>query len=186
MQTTLSNEAVGACDILIEEQQRIKNLFRKFEDAESDRQKKAAGDECVRAIEVVLALEEELFYPSVRRTLGERQRVVQALAAHQVAKLLIKEVKSLSAGEQYNARFALLKDNLTQHFESEYAELFPRVERSSMDVAQLGRDMILFKDRMIEDQPSRITARRIAAVASVLAAVGAGIWLARRASSSGR
>lgn len=186
MQTTLNTEAVGACGVLIEEQQRIKKYFHKFEETESDRQKKAVGDECVRAIEVVIALEEELFYPSVRRTLGERQRVVQALAANQVAKLLIKELKSLSAGEQYNARFTLLKDNLTQHFESMDAEILPRVDKSSMDVDQLGRDMLQFKGRLIEAQPLPLSARKIAAVASVVAAIGAGIWMARRASSSGR
>lgn len=186
MQPTLNTGAVGACGVLIEEQQRIKKHFRRFEEAESDRQKKTIGDECVRAIEVVIALEEELFYPSVRRTLGERQRVVQALAANQVAKLLIKELKSLSAGEQYNARFTLLKDNLTQHFESMDAEILPRVDRSSMDVEQLGRDMLQFKGRLAQDRPLRMSPGRIAAVASVLAAIGAGIWMARRSSAAGR
>lgn len=52
---------------------------------------------------------------------------------------LIEELKSRSAGEQDNARFSLLKDNLKQHFESVDAEIFPRVDRSSLDVEQLGR-----------------------------------------------
>jgi len=183
MQTTLNTEAAGACGVLIEEQQRIKKYFRKFEESASDRQRKSVGDECVRAIEVVIALEEELFYPSVRRSLGERQRVVQALAANQVAKLLIKELKSLSAGEQYNARFTLLKDNLTQHFESMDAEILPRVDRSSMDVDQLGRDMLQFKDRLVKAHPLGMSPQKLAAVASVIAAIGAGIWMARRASN---
>lgn len=190
MQSMLTKEVGGACDILIKEQQRIKDYFRRYEEAESDRQKKTIGDECLRAIDVVIALEEELFYPAVRRSIGERQRVVQALAANQVAKLLIKELKTLPGGEQYNARFALLKENLTQHFESEDAEIFPRVDRSSMDLDRLGGEMLQFKARLVHDQSTGFSRQGIVAVAAGVAAIGTAIgtalWLARRGSTSRR
>lgn len=184
MKSMLTKETVGACDVLNEEQRRIKDYFHEFEDTDSDRRKKAVGDKCLRAVEIAIALEEELFYPAVRRSLGERQRVVQALAANQVAKLLIKELKALPAGEQYNARFELLKENLAQHFESVGADMFPRVGRSSMDLDRLGQDMIELKERLARAEFG--TGRKIAGVAAGVAAIGTAVWLARRNSARSR
>ncbi len=184
MKSIMTKETRGACDVLNEEQRCIMEYFREFDDAESPRRKKAVGDESLRAIEVVIDLEEELFYPAVRRSLGERQRVVQALAANQVAKLLIKELKALPAGEQYNARFELLKENLAQHFESLGVDLFPRVDRSSMDLEGLGRDLIQLKTRLAR---ARFGMRRkVAGVAAGVAAIGTAVWLARRESARSR
>lgn len=181
MKNILTKESGGACDILNEEQRCIMDYFREFDDAESPRRKKAVGDESLRAIESVIALEEELFYPAVRRSLGERRQVVQALAANQVAKLLIKELKGLPAGAHYNARFELLKENLAQHFENMSAEMFPRVDRSSMDLERLGQEMVQLKDRLARSRFGR--GRKLAGIAAGVAALGSAVWLTRRDSS---
>lgn len=181
MQIMSRNEgAVGACDSLIEEQQGIKSLFRKFDEAETDNQKKSIGDACLRAIEVTIALEEEVLYPSVRRTLGERQRVVQALASNQVSKLLLKELKAIPAGEQYNARFTLLKDNVAQHFETVSSEIFPKIDESSIDAAQFTKDLLVFKGRFLRSMPPAYGKKRVVAVAAGILAVAGAVWLMRR------
>lgn len=180
MQIMSRNESAGACGVLIEEQQSIKSLFRKFDEAEGDSQKKSIGDACLRAIEVTIALEEEVLYPSVRRTLGERQRVVQALASNQVSKLLVKELKAMPAGEQYNARFTLLKDNVAQHFDTVGAEIFPKVDESSIDAEQFGKELLTFKGRFMRTMPATYNKKRVAAVAAGVLAVAGAVWLMRR------
>lgn len=180
MQIMSRTEGAGACGVLIDEQQSIKSLFRKFDEAESDGQKKSIGDSCLRAIEMTIALEEEVLYPSVRRTLGERQRVVQALASNQVSKLLIKELKTMPAGENYNARFTLLKDNIVQHFETVDAEIFPKLEDSSIDPEQFDRELVAFKGRFLRTLPSAYNTKRVATVAAGVVAVAGVLWLMRR------
>lgn len=180
MQIMSRNESAGACGMLIEEQQSIKSQFRKFDEAEIDAQKKSIGDACVRALEVTIALEEEVLYPSVRRTLGERQRVVQALASNQVSKLLMKELKAMPAGEQYNARFTLLKDNVVQHFETVSAEIFPKLDESSIDAEQFGKELLVFKGRFMRSMPSSYSKKRVAAIAAGIVAVAGAVWLMRR------
>ncbi len=152
METTLI-ESITATDVLRKEHQSIKDLFRQFDDASSDRQKKSVGDSASGRIETYTTLEEELFYPAVRRHVGERQRVVQALAALQVAKLLMKELKGLNGGEHYNARFNLLKDNIIQHIDEAEAEILPRVEKSDVDLQQLARQMFELKGRVASRLP---------------------------------
>lgn len=171
----LTTEEFGATEILKQEHQRIKDLFRQFEDAASDRQKKTIGDAALREIEAQTCLSEEVFYPAVRRQLGERQRVVQAEAAHEVAKVLIKELKGLSAGEHYNARFDLLKTNVRQQIEEAESELLPRVEKSDIDLEQLGRDMLELKVRLAQSD-TRMILRRTGVAALSLVAVGAVAW----------
>ena len=179
METTLTAGAT-ATDVLRTEHQSIKDLFRQFDDASSDRQKKSIGDACLRKIETHILLKEELFYPAVRRYVGERQRVVQALAALQVAKLLVKELKALPAGEHYNARFNLLKENIVQHFDEESSEMLPRVEKSDVDLEQLADKMIAMKSRVAPSRFGNVDGKTVAAVAAGAAAIGIAAWAISR------
>ena len=179
METTLKQGA-AVTDFLRNEHQTIKDFFRQFDDAASDRQKKSIGDACLRQIDSHIILKEDVFYPAVRRSIGERQRVVQALAALQVAKLLIKELKSLSGGEHYNARFELLKENIIQHFDEENVEMIPLVEKSEMDLEQLGDRMIEMKSRATPFAADRFNAKTVGAVAAGAAVIGVAAWLYNR------
>ena len=188
METTLI-ENMTATDVLRKEHESIKARFRQFDDATSDRQKKSVGDSCLRQIETYTALEEELFYPAVRRYVGERQRIIQAQAALQVAKILIKELKGLPGGEHYNARFNLLKDNIVQHIEEDEAEILPRVEKSDVDLQQLAQQMFALKGRVSPSLPSlleNIDGRTVAVVAAGATVLGVAAWLVSRFRSNGR
>ena len=179
METTIL-EGISATDVLRNEHQIIKDMFRQFDDATSDRQKKSIGDDCLRQIETHVVVKEELFYPAVRRYVGERQRVVQALAALQVAKLLIKELKSIPGGEHYNARFDLLKENIIQHIDEENAEMLPLVEKSDMDLPQLGQQMLVLKDRVTPSRFRNIKGQTVAGVAAGAAVIGIVAYLVNR------
>ncbi|MFI5348466.1 MAG: hemerythrin domain-containing protein [Elusimicrobiota bacterium] len=176
METTVI-EGIAATDVLRQEHQSIKDLMRQFEDATTDRQKKSIGDAALRLIEVYTMLQEELFYPAVRRSVGERQRVVQALAALQVAKLLIKELKGLSGGEHYNARFNILKENIVQHVDEAERDILPRLENAKMDLQQLAQQMIELKGRVKQRLSQRFDGRTFAAVAAGATVIGVAAFL---------
>lgn len=177
---TMLIEELGATDLLKKEHKRIKDFFRQFEDATSDRQKKLIGDNTLREIEVHAALEEEVFYPAVRRFVGERQQVVQALASHHVAKFLIKELKNQLAGEHYNACFELLKDNVLQHIEDEEAEMLPHVESSDMDLRKVAEDMVSLKESFIAGKTRFTRGQKIAMAVAGVAAVGGIAYAVKR------
>jgi hypothetical protein len=173
-------EGITATDVLRKEHQSIKDLFRQFDDASSDRQKKSVGDASLRLIEAYTVLQEELFYPAVRRSIGERQRVVQALASLQVAKLLVKELKGLSGGERYNARFNLLKDNVIQHIDEAEAEILPRVEKSDVDLQQMAQQMYALKNRVAPSLYQKIDGRTVAAIAAGATVIGVAAYFVNR------
>ncbi len=177
MLMTEETGATGATEILKTEHQNIKDLFRKFDETASDRQKKSIGDAAIREIETQACLAVEVFYPAVRRQVGERQRIVQAKASHEVARLLIKELKGLSAGEQYNARFDLLKSSVTQQMDEEEAELIPRVEKSDLDLELLGKEMFQMKSRITQNDKKAFLRKTGAITLGVVAAAGVVAWL---------
>lgn len=182
MTATMIRE-LGAVELLQKEHEVIKGLFRQFEDATSDRQKKTIGDTCLRAIETYIAMKEDIFYPAVRRHLGERRLIVHALAAHQVAKLLINELKDMASGERYVARFAVLKENVLQLIDEEENEMLPRVEKFELDHHDVAVEMLRHKSRVAPFGYS-FGSRKIATTLAVAAAVGAVVWYAKRSSSS--
>lgn len=172
---TFTTEEIGATEILKKEHQNIKDLFRQFDDAVSNRQKKSIGDAALREIEAQTCLAEDVFYPAVRRQVGERQRVMQALAGHDVTKLLVKELRALPAGEQYNGRFDLLKSNVLQLIDNEESELMPRVEQSQIDLERLGKEMLQVKTRITQNGRKAFF-RKTGAVTLGLVAIGAVAW----------
>jgi ElaB/YqjD/DUF883 family membrane-anchored ribosome-binding protein len=167
----LMTEETGAIAVLKNQHQTIKDLFRQFEDAATDRQKKSIGDAALREVEALTHQAEEIFYPAVRR-LGERKGVVRAQAAHAIAKLIIKELKLLAAGEHFNTRFEVLMSNVRHQIDEVEAELVPLIEKSEVDLEQLGSEMIELKGR-IASRNRNAMLRKSGAIALGVAAVGA-------------
>jgi hemerythrin superfamily protein len=169
-----------AVNVLTRDHDVIRDLFEEAEAAETDLRKKLVGDRCLREIEAHTRLEKKVFYPAVRRDLGENELVAQALAEHDAAQRLIDEMKELPAGERYNVRFRALREIILAHFEEEETSLLPLVENSDMDIEQLGAQLLTKRSRLAPRRPAEPGAVNVAAVAAVVGAVGAGIWLARR------
>jgi len=137
-----------ATELLIQDHELIKSLFRQAEEAAADERRKKIGDRCVREIEIHSLLEKKIFYPAVRRDLGEERLVAQALVEHEAAERLVNELKGLAAGERYNTRLRALREIVEPHIEEESAGMLPRVENSDMDIEALGEQMLELKRRI--------------------------------------
>jgi hemerythrin superfamily protein len=185
MQTALT-EGVNVADILRKDHQVIAELFLRGGAAASDQRKKVIGDRCLRRIEAHALLEEKIFYPAVRRDLGEDRLVAQALAGHAAARRIIDELKELPAGARYNDRFRALRDLLFSHIDEEETVMLPRVEKSDMDIEQLGAQLLEKKRRLASGAAEGAGLRSVAAAAAVVAIAGAAAWLAVRASGGRR
>lgn len=154
----MESESGGACELLILEQERVAERFRRLDDAEGVRRRNAAGDDVLAAAEVVLDLEEHLLCPAVRRTLGAGRGTEQILASGRTARHVIAELRTLPAGERSAARFARLKEILARHFEVERGGLFPAVSGSPLDLERLGGEMLEFKARLDQARSRRLFA----------------------------
>ena len=158
----------GACGVLLGEHRRFEDQVLRFKRTEGRRRRKAAGDECLAAVEAVLALEEQLFCPAVRGVLGSRLGTAQVLSAGRAARGRIAEVRAMPAGEEYDARFLALADGLARHFAGERSGIIPLAARADLDAERLGGAMAEFRERFARARAGGLGRRCLRAVSALL------------------
>ncbi len=163
MDSAAVEDAGGACATLLAEQRRVEDGFRRLDAARGARARKAAADDLLDAVELVLALEEQLLHPAVRRTFGEGGECARLAAAGRTARQVLRELRA-SGGE---ARFATLSSFLARRFDDERAALFPLLSRSALDRGRLAGDMREFKARHEQARAGGLYRRCLAAAGAL-------------------
>src|SRR6266568_2847283 len=84
-----------AIAILKKDHDAVKGLFDDFEKAEKTSAKQKIIEQAVTALKIHAVLEEEIFYPTVRQSVGSMV-MNEADEEHHVAKVLIAELDTVS------------------------------------------------------------------------------------------
>ena len=84
----ISKDSINAIDILKLDHEKVKGLFDEFEKAKSRPAKVKIVRETLQELKIHATLEEEIFYPAVRKTVGD-EIMNEADEEHHVAKVLI-------------------------------------------------------------------------------------------------
>jgi hypothetical protein len=171
-----SNPAVV---ILKEDHAKVKKLFEQFETAASRAVKKKIVRETLAELKVHAAIEEEIFYPAVRKPVG-KEIMNEADEEHHVAKLLIAELERMDGSEShFDAKFHVLAENVRHHIEEEEGEMIPKAQKVKVNFEALAERMLSRKqwllangvpavgeERMVEaargkgDSPARAAKRK--------------------------
>ena len=115
----------------------MEGLFRRLERAGDGaiRTKTALARELVRALSVHAAIEEELLYPALREA-GVEADVLEALEEHHAVKLMLSELDAIGPrAPRFDAKVAVLAENVRRHVAEEEQTLLPRLQRA-LDVRQ--------------------------------------------------
>jgi hypothetical protein len=126
----------NAIELLKEEHEKVKALFEQYEAAghRAHRKKQNIAEEVFAALTVHTTLEEELFYPAMKRKTDRdgKDLVAEAVEEHHVVTTLMEELKGLDpADERYDAKFKVLMENVEHHIEEEEDEALRRMTRRS-------------------------------------------------------
>jgi hemerythrin superfamily protein len=141
-----SNPAVA---MLKADHDRVKRLFDQFEATESKAAKKKIVREALTELKVHAAIEEEIFYPAVRKPIG-KDIMNEADEEHHVAKLLIAELDSMQGTEShYEAKFTVLAENVRHHIKEEENEMLPKAKSVKVDFAALAEKMQQRKEHLL-------------------------------------
>src|SRR2546423_850867 len=121
-----------------EEQRRYRHAKR----AEQEQQKPDIFKEIVKELQVHTKIEEEIFYPAVKRV--DSEIAVEAEEEHNIVDWIIAQMKKLkSDDEHYEAKFSTLKENVKHHIQEEEREMFPEAERKlGGQLEALGQEMM--------------------------------------------
>jgi iron-sulfur cluster repair protein YtfE (RIC family) len=112
----------------------VKKMFEKEGKlTKKDSEKKARFFNQIKAaLEVHAAIEEEIFYPAVKKARSEhvKDEVREAYEEHKQIKSLLAQVSSITpADETYDMKIKVLKEDVEHHVKEEEGEMFPDAKK---------------------------------------------------------
>jgi hemerythrin-like domain-containing protein len=140
----------NAIQLLEKEHREAEDLFEKFEKAKTSNDVNAkheiARQVCADLL-IHMEIEEALFYPAARQATQEDALLTKV--EHQAAKDLINQLGKLQPGNpMFDAKVKVLSEQIEHHVKEEENALFPKVRASSLDLVELGRQLLEKKSEL--------------------------------------
>jgi hemerythrin superfamily protein len=125
----------------------VEKLFKQFEKLGDGAQKtkRKVVDEIIKELSTHAAIEEQHFYPAVRKAVEDAEDVVlEGLEEHHIVKWTLSELEGMSGDEErFDAKVKVLMESVRHHVEEEEGEMFPKVREAvgRKDLQALGETM---------------------------------------------
>ena len=135
-----------AIALLTEDHRKVQALFKQFEslkESEGKRDDKAAlVQQICTELTLHALVEEEIFYPAVRKAIDDDDLMDEADVEHASAKDLIAQLEAMSPGDDhYDAKVTVLGEQIDHHVEEEQNEMFAKARKADVDVRALGEEI---------------------------------------------
>jgi hemerythrin superfamily protein len=159
MPTNTKKSAGGAQEqdavaMLIADHKKVKKLFSDFNNLKeegSEEDKTTLVEEICKELKIHAELEEEIFYPAVRKAIDEPDLMDEALVEHAGAKDLIAQLEEASPDDDlYDAKVTVLGEQIDHHVKEEEGKMFPKAQRAKVDTEALGVTMLKRKVALME------------------------------------
>src|SRR3984957_13359398 len=145
-QSTDRIQAQDAIAMLTADHKKVKKLFADFDklkDAGSDEDKASIVDQICNELKIHTELEEESFYPAVRKAIDDGDLMDEALVEHAGAKDLIAQLEDASPEDDlYDAKVTVLGEQIDHHVKEEEGDMFPKARKAKVDSEALGERML--------------------------------------------
>lgn len=139
---------VSAIELLMEDHAYVKKAFRAFEKTDEEDQPALVKQVC-EALKAHTRIEEEIFYPAVRRVMKDKDLLEEAEVEHDSAKALIRQLERMKPSDpKYAATFTVLGEYVNHHVKEEEDEMFPKVRRARINLKALGAKLMQRKVRL--------------------------------------
>ena len=153
-QSTDRIQAQDAIAMLTADHKKVKRLFsdfNKLKDAGSDEDKASIVDQICNELKIHTELEEEIFYPAVRKAIDDGDLMDEALVEHAGAKELIAQLEDARPEDDlYDAKVTVLGEQIDHHVKEEEGDMFPKAKKAKVDTEALGATMLKRKIALME------------------------------------
>ena len=134
--TTAYDDAV---DLLEADHQAVKKMFIDYaalcEDAAPATTKRALAQRICQALTVHSLIEEEIFYPKVRKALGDDALMDEAIEEHAAAKEVIAKILAMKPADAgYDGTVKQLGALIDRHVLEEREQIFLRARNAALDL----------------------------------------------------
>ena len=151
-----AGSAPDATELLTKDHKEVKSLFKQYEalaeaEAPAGERETLARLIC-QLLTVHATIEEEIFYPAVRKAIDDGDLLDEAEVEHASAKELIAQIESMKASEPlYDAKVKVLGEYIDHHVKEEQDELFPKARKARLDMEKLGAELKVRKDALLPE-----------------------------------
>lgn len=139
-------QAQDAIAMLTADHKKVKKLFSDFDKLKEkggDDDKSAIVEQICNELKVHTELEEEIFYPAVRKAIDDGDLMDEALVEHAGAKDLIAQLEDASPDDDlYDAKVTVLGEQIDHHVKEEEGDMFPKAKKAKLDTEALGATML--------------------------------------------
>ena len=139
-------KAVNAVDLLVEDHEYVRKSFKHFEKIHEKADKETLQgivEQVCQALKVHTKVEEEIFYPAVRRKIDDSDLMLEAEIEHNSAKALIRQLERMKPSDpRYAPTFTVLCEYVDHHAKEEEKEMFPKARRKKVDMQRLGKQIM--------------------------------------------
>lgn len=132
-----------ACDLLDADHKAVKKMFNEFEKLTESRgntrqKKRMLADQICQELTVHAQIEEEIFYPAIRKAIKDELMMAEAEVEHMSAKDLIAQIQEMEAGDAlFDAKVLVLGEYIDHHVKEERNEMFPKARASKVDLVKM-------------------------------------------------
>ena len=147
---TAAPKGPEAIALLRADHKRVSALFEQYEKTRSVAKKKELVRTLCEELTVHAQIEEEIFYPAVKRAMRDKELVPEATVEHATLKNLIAQVEGAEPdGEMFDAKITVMSEYVKHHVKEEQNEMFPKAKKTSLDMRALGNQMALRKEELL-------------------------------------
>jgi len=144
----------NALNLLKNDHEEVSRLFDEYEDRKDDADaatKIEIAESICLALVVHAQIEEELFYPAVRKADDAGDLLDEAIVEHQTLKDLIAQLQDETPGEAlYDAKVKVLGEYVQHHVGEEEKEIFAKAKSADIDLDALGLKMKARKEELMQ------------------------------------
>lgn len=144
-----------AIALLTADHKKVKQLFSKFDklkDSGSDDEKSDVVTTICNELKIHTTIEEEIFYPAVRKAIDDSDLMDEALVEHAGAKDLIAQLENMdSEDDLYDAKVTVLGEQIDHHVKEEEGDMFPKAKKAKVDTTALGAKMLQRKTALRQE-----------------------------------
>jgi len=141
-----SSDDYDAIDLLKKDHAAVAELFECYETLHDSEEKRAWVSSIIRRLTVHARIEEELFYPTLRRWLPDQTVVDEGDVEHALIRKLMADLyRSPADSSHFDAKVRSLAQLVEHHVEEEEAQMFHEARASTLNLVAIGGQLDAYR-----------------------------------------
>ena len=146
-----------ACDLLDADHKAVKRMFSEYEElteakGNTREKRRALAEKICNELMVHTQIEEEIFYPAIRKPVKDDLMMNEAEVEHTAAKDLIAQIQGMDVSDpMFDAKVKVLGEYIDHHVKEERAEMFPKARETKVDLVKLRDQLQMRKEELMAE-----------------------------------